>query len=177
MRLRGTVYLNFANNAKWSFDALTEVWSSAFSWSSIKTTTLQRDFWMAFGQGSAKKHVPCNVEGSCGSAQCIQRQPVFGLMQSCLHSHHPSSKTFIPRFLHTKTTLLGLGISWLCRGLLRGAPRMSGSDSYSVTRIMLEIKCSTLGPWSPWLFNGSHCFALIWACQGFVVNVLFAKLE
>ena len=54
---------------------------------------------------------------------------------------------------------------------------MSGSVSYTVAGIRHEIKCSDLGLGSPHSLNKSHCFALICVCQGFVVNVLFAKLE
>ena len=38
---------------------------------------------MVFGQESVKKGDPCSVKGSRRSAQCIERQPTFGLMQSC----------------------------------------------------------------------------------------------
>ena len=38
--------------------------------------------------------------------QKVGRKPASGLMQSCLHSHYPSSKMFTPRFLRTKATLI-----------------------------------------------------------------------
>ena len=38
---------------------------------------------MTFGQGSVKKGDPRSVEGSRRLAKCIERQPMFGLMQSC----------------------------------------------------------------------------------------------
>ena len=46
---------------------------------------------MTFSEGTAKKGVSQSVEGSHWLAQCVGRQPALGLMQSCLHSHYPSS--------------------------------------------------------------------------------------
>ena len=46
---------------------------------------------MIFGEGTAKEGVSQSVEGSHWLAQCVARQPASGLMQSCLHSHYPSS--------------------------------------------------------------------------------------
>ena len=54
---------------------------------------------------------------------------------------------------------------------------MSGSASYAVTSIWLVIRCPGVGLRPSHLIKGSHCFTGIQACQAFVVNVLFGKLE
>ena len=54
---------------------------------------------------------------------------------------------------------------------------MSHSVSYAVSSIRFKIRCSAIGPRSVYSLNALHCFTGIRACQAFVVNVLFTKLE
>ena len=65
-------------------------------------------------------------------------------------------------------------VSW---SVNRGAPRMADCVSYTAAWIQLKIKGSVLAPQSPCLLTGSHCFSRIRTCNGFIVNILFAKLE
>ena len=110
--------------------------SSQFGW---KRKQLNSKVFERFSVEGVQRKVFHEVWRKGMSSQCIRRRPAFGLTQSCLQSHYPSSKMFMPWFLHTKATLLALWISWLSRGLLRGAPRMSGSVSYTVAWIRLQV--------------------------------------
>ena len=91
-----------------SFDTFDKVQSSVIGWSSVKKRKqlYSKVIEQFLVKGVQRKvFVPWSVKGSRRLAQSIRRQPTFGLMQSCLRSHYPSSKTFMPRFLCTKATL------------------------------------------------------------------------
>ena len=100
--LRRNIYSSFTNNAK-----NTKLWHTRgsvkqcnqFNKSEENTTTLQWGLWTAFGLSVSQ-----SVEGSHWLAQCVGRKTASGLMQSCLHSHYPSSKMFTPRYLCTKAS-------------------------------------------------------------------------
>ena len=160
-----------------SFDTLEEVQISVInSLSAKKRKQLYSKVFERFlVKGVRRKvFVPWSVKGSHRSAQFIRRQPAFGLMQSCLCSHYPFPRCYASISFFAQKLLLALGILWLSRGLLRGAPRMSGSVSYTVAWI--RLKCSASGLGSPCSLYRSHCFISIQVCQEFVVNLL-TKLE
>ena len=154
-----------------SSNTLEEVWSSMISWSSVKNR--QQSYSDVFQRPSVKGaqrkvfHEVWRVP-SIGSVQW--KIASIWAVQNCLHSRYPSSKTFTPQFLRTKATPW---ISWLSRGLLRGSPRMSGSVSYAVAWYSSKLRALPLAL-DPTLTQQITC---IRACQGFVVNVLFAKLQ